>query len=94
MTPKRGEGLTGLARAFFFAEARSLLVSHWSVEDRATQTLMTEVFRCYSKDPTLSRAEALRQGMPALMVQAEGGTAYFAHPFAWAPFSVVGEGSR
>jgi hypothetical protein len=30
--------------------------------------------------------------MLALMTQAQGATAYFAHPFAWAPFSVVGEG--
>jgi CHAT domain-containing protein len=57
-----GEGLSGLARSFFFAGARSLLVSHWSVNDRATQALMTEVFRRQARDKTMSRAEALRQG--------------------------------
>src|SRR5262249_53938272 len=30
------EGLSGLARAFFYAGARALLVSHWSIEDEAT----------------------------------------------------------
>lgn len=86
------ESLTGLARAFLFAGARALLVSYWSVEDRATQALMTEVFRRYARDATLPRAEALRQAMLALMQRAEGRTAYFAHPFAWAPFFLVGEG--
>jgi len=88
-----GEGLSGLARVFFFAGGSSLLVSHWSVDDRATQTLMTEVFRQYAADPTAARAEVLRQGMMALMANAKGPTAYFAHPFAWATFFLVGEGS-
>jgi CHAT domain-containing protein/Tfp pilus assembly protein PilF len=87
-----GEGLSGLVRAFFFAGARSLLVSHWSVEDQATQTLMTEIFQRYAKDKTMSRSEALRQGMLALMEKAKDETAYFAHPFSWAPFFLVGEG--
>ena len=88
-----GEGLSGLVRAFFFAGVRSLLVSHWSVDDSATQALMTEVFRRYTRDKTVPRSEALRQGMLAVMAKAEGETVYFAHPFAWAPFFLVGEGS-
>jgi CHAT domain-containing protein len=86
-----GEGLSGLTRAFFFAGARSLLVSHWSVDDRATQNLMTEIFQRYAKDKTIPRAEALRQGMLSIMTNANGRTAYFAHPFSWAPFFVVGD---
>jgi CHAT domain-containing protein len=86
-----GEGLSGLTRAFFFAGARSLLVSHWSVEDRATQSLMTEIFQRYAKDKTLPRAEAVRQGMLTVMEKAKDKTAYFAHPYAWAPFFVVGD---
>jgi tetratricopeptide (TPR) repeat protein len=86
-----GEGLSGLVRAFFFAGARSLLVSHWSVEDQATQILMTEIFQRYAKDKTMPRSEALRQGMLALMEKAKTQTAYFAHPFAWGPFFLVGE---
>jgi CHAT domain-containing protein len=89
-----GEGLSGLTRAFLFAGTRSVLVSHWSVEDRATQALMTEVFRRYAGDSTLSRAEALRQGMLGLIGAASGSRSYFAHPFAWAPFFLVGEGGK
>jgi len=81
-------------RAFFFAGARTLLVSHWSIDDRATQALMTAVFRRYARAPTVARAEALRQGILALMAGAQGQTAYFAHPFAWAPFFLVGEGGK
>ena len=87
-----GEGLPGLARAFFFAGAPSLLVSHWSVKDRATQELMTEVFRRYAADRGASRAEAVRQRMLALMGQGQGAPPYFAHPFAGAAFFLVGEG--
>jgi CHAT domain-containing protein len=67
-----GEGLAGLVRAFFFAGARALLVSHWSVDDQATRALMTEVFRRQVRDPGASRAEALRQGLLGLMASAAG----------------------
>jgi CHAT domain-containing protein len=32
--------------------------------------------------------------MLAVMARAQGNTAYFAHPYAWAPFMLVGEGGR
>jgi CHAT domain-containing protein len=89
-----GEALSGLARAFFYAGAAALLVSHWSVDDVATRVLMTEVFHRHARDRSLLRAEALRQGMLAVMTRAQGKTAYFAHPYAWAPFVLVGEGGR
>jgi CHAT domain-containing protein len=52
---------------------------------------MTEVFQRYAKDKTMARSKALRQGMLALMDSAEGSTAYFAHPFAWAAFLLLGK---
>ena len=42
---KGAEGLSGLARAFFHAGASTLLVSHWRVDDDATEQLITETFR-------------------------------------------------
>ena len=60
----------------------------------ATRVLMTEVFRRQAEPPDLLRAEALRQGMLAVMTHAQGKTAYFAHPFTWAPLMLVGEGGR
>ena len=38
------EGLSGLARAFFYAGARTLLVSHWSVYSTAAVALTTGTF--------------------------------------------------
>jgi CHAT domain-containing protein len=88
-----GESLTGLARAFFFAGARSLVVSQWSVDDRATKALMAETFQRYGKHPSLPLAKALQAGMLALLDHAtkEPSLRYFAHPYAWAPFMVVGD---
>ena len=65
-----GESLSGLARAFFFAGARSLLVSQWSVDDRATKVLMEEIFQRYGKPPSLPPAKALQAGMLALLYHA------------------------
>ncbi len=82
------EGLSGLARAFFYAGARSLLVSHWSVSSDAAVALTTRMFDETAKG--VSKAEALRRSMLALM-QSPGKLQY-AHPAFWAPFVVVGEG--
>ena len=80
-------GLSSLAQAFFYAGARALLVSHWSVESNAASALTTAMFEATRNDPTIGRAEALRQSMMGLAsIQAT------AHPFYWAPFVVVGEG--
>jgi len=38
------EALSGLARAFFYAKARALLVSHWSVTSDAAVKLTTRAF--------------------------------------------------
>jgi CHAT domain-containing protein len=88
-----GESLSGLARAFFFAGSRGLLVSQWSVGDRAAQALMADVFRRYGADGSVPAAEALRQAMLAMIEEGARtpATSYFAHPFAWAAFSLVGD---
>jgi CHAT domain-containing protein len=85
-----GEGLSGLAKAFFYAGTRALLVSHWPVSSKATVRLMTGIFDDLAENPKLGRAEALRRSMLAMM--ADEATPHFAHPAFWAPFVVVGEG--
>ncbi len=82
------EQLSGLARAFFYAGARALLVSHWYVNSAATVPLITRAFREIEARPGIGRAEAMRLAMSSLI--AEGGRK--AHPANWAPFIVVGEG--
>jgi CHAT domain-containing protein len=81
------EGLSGLAKAFFYAGARTMLVSHWAVVSKAAVQLTTGMFAQLAATPELGRAEAMRKAMLALM-ETEG----FAHPVYWAPFVVVGEG--
>ena len=85
------EALSGLARAFFYAGARSLLVSHWAVESDSTVKLITKALSIMSSDKSVGRAEAMRRSMLAMI---ETGDAQEAHPAYWAPFVVVGEGSR
>src|SRR5262249_13147264 len=40
-----GEGMVGMARALFFAGARSVIVSLWPVPDAATSELMQSFYR-------------------------------------------------
>jgi CHAT domain-containing protein/Tfp pilus assembly protein PilF len=88
-TPDAG-GLSGLAKAFFYAGARSLLVSHWPVRSDAAVKLTTGAFAALAKDPTIGRAEALRRSMMAMLDRAN--PPEFAHPLYWASFVLAGEG--
>ncbi|HJU20020.1 MAG TPA: CHAT domain-containing protein, partial [Stellaceae bacterium] len=88
-TPDAG-GLSGLARAFFYAGARSLLVSNWPVWSKAAAALTTGAFAALAKDPQIGRAEALRRAEMAMLDPKN--PPEFAHPFAWAPFALAGEG--
>src|SRR5207302_4309917 len=57
-----GESLSGLARAFFFAGTRGLLVTHWSVDDDSAEFITTHTMR--SMRPGADRGDtidALRQ---------------------------------
>ncbi len=84
------EGLSGLARAFLFAGARSILVSHWPVRDDVAATLTADTLDRLQSDAALPRAEALRQATLAVMRDPSDPT--LAHPSAWAPFVLVGDG--
>jgi len=84
------EGLSGLAKAFFYAGARALLVSHWSVPSDSSVKLTTRMLAEAAENPGIARAEALKRSMLALMNDPDN--PHFAHPMFWAPFVVVGEG--
>jgi CHAT domain-containing protein/Tfp pilus assembly protein PilF len=84
------EALSGLARAFFFAGARSLLVSHWAVASDAATRLTTQAFNVLKADPKLGRAEAMRRTMLAYL--ADTSSPENAYPALWGPFAVIGEG--
>ena len=88
-TPE-AEGLSGLAKAFFYAGSRALLVSHWPVASDAAVKLTTGMLERVAAHPERGRADALRRSMLALMEDID--KPHYAHPMFWAPFVVVGEG--
>ncbi|MCU0838883.1 MAG: CHAT domain-containing protein [Rhodospirillales bacterium] len=83
-----GESLSGLARAFFYAGARSLMVTHWEIADEPTVRLMTATFDGLVRR-NLTLAEALQAGQLLLLQAPET-----AHPVNWAAFTLVGDGGR
>ena len=84
------EALSGLSRAFFYAGARSLLVSHWPVDSDAAAVLTTGAVNAMKAEPGIGRAEALRRAEAALIAK----SGRFAHPSVWAPFVLVGNGEH
>jgi CHAT domain-containing protein len=81
--------MSGLARGFFYAGSRALLVTHWAVESESARMLTTETFRHYVANPTAPKAESLRQAMLQVMALPQ-----YRHPAYWAPYSLVGDGGR
>ena len=92
------EAASGLGRAFFYAGTRALLVTNWSVHSQSARELITDLFKRQADDPKITRGEALRQAMLALVdgpgyVGADGKTEFaYAHPLFWAPYSIIGDG--
>lgn len=87
-----GEGFAGLTRAFMFAGAKSLIVSHWSVDSFSTQALMTATFRnLRSGGAAYSALSDAQRGM--ITSRFNDGPYHFSrsHPFFWAPFVYVGD---
>ncbi len=94
------EAASGLGRAFFYAGTRALLVTNWSVHSQSARDLITDLFKRQADDPTLTRGEALRQAMMALIdgkgfLDGSGNTEFtYAHPLFWAPYTIIGDGGR
>ena len=90
----QGEGFAGLTRAFLFAGARHLLVSHWPVGSESTRDLMVATFTQLQagQTPLDALTEARRQ-LRGRTWQQKATAPYIslAHPYFWAPFVVVGD---
>jgi CHAT domain-containing protein/tetratricopeptide (TPR) repeat protein len=89
------DSLSSLGRAFLYAGAGSLLASRWRVADDATAALTVETL--VARGQGLGRAAALQRAMQAVRSgkridgrPIEGWSPAWAHPAAWAPFTVIG----
>ncbi|MBV6442200.1 MAG: hypothetical protein EPGJADBJ_03904 [Saprospiraceae bacterium] len=85
-----GEGVLSLARAFAYAGARSLVASHWQVNERSTADLFSAFYE--SLDAGLPKAEALRQAK--LRYLASSLPDARKAPFHWAAFTLTGVDGR
>jgi len=81
------DGLPALAKAFLYAGARALLVSHWPTAPGSLERLTLAAILAFAKEPRIGRAEALRRSMLAAADDPK-----YAHPQFWAPLMLVGEG--
>lgn len=85
------EGLSGLARAFFHAGARALLVSNWSLDDISAREIMKATFTALQLGRASTKGQALQQAMVAQINAAGGGQkSWDAYPGRWAAFEIVG----
>ncbi|MGC9270925.1 CHAT domain-containing protein [Acidiphilium sp.] len=91
-----GEALSGLARSFFFAGARALMVTQWAVNDQVSSYLVATTLEHVAADDDGGAASSLRSAQLALIDSAgsAGVPITLADPFYWAPFVVIGDGGR
>jgi CHAT domain-containing protein len=89
------DSLSSLGRAFLYAGAGSLLASRWRVADDATAALTVETLA--ARKAGMSRAAALQAAMRTVRTgrradgsKLDGWRQTWAHPAAWAPFTVIG----
>ena len=80
----KAEGVVGIARAFLGAGARSVLVSLWAVDDKATLEFMKTFYQHLVKGK--SAGEALNQAMNCMRESEEFGAVKY-----WAPFVLIGD---
>ncbi len=80
----KGEGVVSLARAFFYAGAKSIVTTLWSIDDASTRKLIHLFYQNINKG--LSKSAALRQAK-IQYVEEESRP----HPFYWAAFITIGD---
>ena len=86
-----GRGLSGLADAFFFAGARALAVTQWTVFSSVAQQLGAGLVSRSVKSSGIGVSEGLREAMVDYISSAKED--YLAHPRFWGPFIIAGDGA-
>ena len=83
---RKGDGLVGFTRAFFYAGAKNVISSMWKVNDRSTALFMIELYESIAEG--YSYRESLRLAKLAMLENPQ-----FNHPYYWAVFHLQ-EGFR
>jgi CHAT domain-containing protein/tetratricopeptide (TPR) repeat protein len=82
---RRGESISGLARAFMHAGTPAVVASLWKVKDKATRELMVYFYRNLL-EKNMSKAEALRNAKLEMLKSRE-----YSSPYFWSAFVMYGE---
>ena len=83
----------GLARSFFYAGARAMMVTQWSVNDQVSAYLVADTLNRFHAGASGGSAGSLRAAQLALITDAgKAMPSQVANPFFWAAFSVIGDG--
>ncbi|MCJ7443060.1 MAG: CHAT domain-containing protein, partial [Methanotrichaceae archaeon] len=80
---ERAEGPMGLARPFFYAGARSVIASLWSINDKTTVFFMKEFYR--------NLVEGYAAGKALQLTKIRMLNSAWSHPFYWAGFILNGD---
>ena len=75
----------GLAGAAIKAGARSALASLWSINDDATERVMSRFYAQLRDHSSLTKAQALQEAQKTMLTDAQ-----FKHPAYWSPFLIIG----
>ena len=80
----KGEGMIGLGNAFFYAGAKSIISTLWSIDDHSTKALLTVFYEQLKKGQ--SKSEALRFAKLHFLKNSTK-----PHPYYWASFIANGD---
>lgn len=83
-----GEGMVGMAWAFFVAGCRSTIVSQWRVDSEGTAKFMIDFYRSLERTRRtggMSKSEALRSAALGMVSSPR-----YRHPYYWAGFILIG----
>lgn len=82
---QKGEGVMSLGRAFSYAGCQSVIMSHWSVDDKSTSLLMNSFYKYLAEGKP--KDEAMRMAKLNFIDETHGVTT---HPYYWGGFVVLG----